>query len=183
MVFYDYNIGNVMDARGFRVAAYEEYKNEQSAYGYGASAIDYLDVHLPPVARRATFRCLAVPDGEMTTMTTCRVRFSAHRDILCYWSRYFQGLSRHNWTDNEWVHFRTDIDPAAMTAVVNFIYTGTYQYQGDHVCRFSFLNYVRTIANYFLIDKAYGALGFDIGEVVWRLVVQPWDVYFGWRAD
>ncbi|KAL6231632.1 hypothetical protein BDW75DRAFT_243726 [Aspergillus navahoensis] len=118
-----------------------------------AQAIDYLDVHLPPAAQRAMFRRLALPDGEIIKMTTCGMRFSAHRDILCYWSRYFQGLSRHNWADNEWVDFRNDIDPAAMRAVINFMYTGTYRYQGDPAGRYSFLIYLRTIADYFLIDR------------------------------
>ncbi|RDW87062.1 BTB/POZ domain-containing protein [Aspergillus mulundensis] len=119
-------------------------------------AISYLDVDLPPIARRAVFRRLQVPDGGdggMIEIKCGETKFSAQQDLLCYWSGYFQGRTRHGWLDSSAVDFGDDIDPEIMSAILAFVYTGEYDYQGDQAGRFNFLVYLGKVSDYLLIDR------------------------------
>ncbi|KAL4786503.1 hypothetical protein BJX76DRAFT_355050 [Aspergillus varians] len=122
----------------------------------------FLGCRLSPILSKAIFRRLTVHDAicptESILIKAGGKQFRGHRDVLRYWSKYFDLLSRNNWADNADVDFDCHIDPTVMQAVLDFMYCGEYVDQGA-LYRREFMTQVWEAADYLQIDELKGIVG------------------------
>ncbi|BCS23159.1 BTB/POZ domain-containing protein [Aspergillus puulaauensis] len=128
----------------------------------------FLEMGMPPKIRASMFKNLRAIDHNMPPdsilIKTDGEPVVAHKDILCYWSKYFAGLSRHAWADNGAVDFGYHIHPAVMTSVLNFMYCGEYV---DVECdnKQEFLSQLWEAADYLQIDLLKEKVGLLLDQV------------------
>lgn len=115
----------------------------------------FLDLGMPPKIRASLFKNLRIVDRGMPPDTilikTVEGPVVAEKDLLCYWSKYFAGLSRHAWADSKAVDFGYHIHTVVISSVLDFMYCGEYV-DVDCANKHEFLTQLWEAADYLQID-------------------------------
>lgn len=86
--------------------------------------------------------------------------FRVHKDILAYWLFYFSALFRGKLGDRDHVDF-DGISAATLEEVVDFMYCGTYIYQGPQLDQ---LEDLQSAADYLGIESLMHQVEKEVGK-------------------
>ncbi|KAI7973034.1 hypothetical protein EIK77_000837 [Talaromyces pinophilus] len=111
---------------------------------------------IPTEAKRALLRRLGSnleTEPKDIQLSVDSQHFTAHKDILSFWSPYFAALFRREWADRDKVAFDQNIiSAAALKAVIDFTYSGEYIHREPDISGEEKVAQLKVAADYLRID-------------------------------